>query len=119
MPGNFTISAACSSRSFLVPSTISCMIFPLFLITNLIVSPCLTSSFSGLKRMVSVMVNVTVRVTALASPAMPHSFCSFLTGPAFLAWASSPCAMAKVLAPAIRAAKIAMLIFFIDFLQLV
>ena len=44
------------------------------------------------KRMLSVIVIVMVRLTALSSPAIPQDFCSFLTGPDFLACVSLLCA---------------------------
>ena len=56
------------------------------------VSPCRTSMKSGTKRILSVIVTSMVRLTALASPAMPHGFCSRTTGPDGLPWFASPCA---------------------------
>ncbi|MNV86518.1 hypothetical protein D3C71_1805610 [compost metagenome] len=81
MPGNFIMSAAWSSSSFFVPRTNSCMTCPSLRMDSRMVSPCLTWMRSGVKRMLSLILNSSVRLAALASPAMPQFFCSLRTGP--------------------------------------
>src|SRR5438445_6869584 len=115
MSGNFSIIAACSSNSFFVPMTISCSIFPSLRATIRTVSPRFTSMWSGVNRIPSVIVSTTVRRTAVALPAMPHAFCSFATGPSFVAcrvpsWAAAgkPSASSATVA-ALRIAFISLL----------
>ena len=73
MPGCFFISSACSFSAFIEPSTISCICRPEFFTTNFTVSPCLTSSAAGVKRIVSAMSTLMVRATFRGSPVRPKS----------------------------------------------
>src|SRR5688572_23195771 len=72
MPGFFFISSACFLRSSNVPSTISCITWPLLTGSKRTISPCLTVICAGVNRIWSDISTLTTRLAFVASAGRPN-----------------------------------------------